>query len=364
MPKVDANAGQQVVIEETQALPKAVRDAAAKSEALVGRVNSSQQATSGASPLPNLVSSAPSAEPIAPVHTPAPASEAAPAQPLQVTLTGNAPNNPSDGGDESWQHKYNSLKGHFDRVNRDNRTLLDRNRELEGVIATMHAFPAAAPAAPVASPTTTRLVTEQEVQEYGDEFLSVVGKKAKEEFLPEITQLRAEVDQLRGRVSGVGQHIVNSARDQFFIRLDNEVPGWKELNRNTEFLDWLDLPDPFSGAIRKQLLDAAVQRNDATRAAAFFKGFISDEAATRPANIQPDPAAKLAPKVPLESLAAPGRAKTVATEDVPTEKPTFTRAEISQFYADVAAGKYRGHEAEKSRIEAMIFEAGRERRVL
>jgi hypothetical protein len=145
--------------------------------------------------------------------------------------------------------------------------------------------------------------------------------------------------------------------------LDAQVPNWRELNSNSEFLSWLNLPDAYSGAIRKELLTAAYNRSDANRVAAFFKGFISDEAATNPASYsQPDHVAPRSNKVSLETLAAPGRAKTAAAS-APAEKPIFTRAHITEFYSDVRRGKYAGKEAEKDRIEKDIFAAQREGRI-
>lgn len=119
----------------------------------------------------------------------------------------------------------------------------------------------------------------------------------------------------------------------------------------------------FSGAIRHELLTAAYEQNNAPRVLAFFKGFLSEEAALAP-NSQGEPDRGVTPeKIPLESLAAPGRAKTAAAPGAPAEKPTFTRAEIATFYADCARGKFRGRDAERNRIEAQIFEAEREGRI-
>ena len=147
--------------------------------------------------------------------------------------------------------------------------------------------------------------------------------------------------------------------------MNEQLPNWREVNVNPEFLNWLKLPDPYSGAIRHDLLKAAHERNDAPRTLAFFKGFLAEEAATTPAERGPDlpDGASVQQKVSLESLAAPGRAKTAAATSAPAEKPSFTRAQISKFYADSAAGRYRGKEAEKDRIERQIFEAEREGRI-
>jgi hypothetical protein len=62
------------------------------------------------------------------------------------------------------------------------------------------------------------------------------------------------------------------------------------------------------------------------------------------------------------TLAAPGRAKSAAAA-APAEKPFFTSAQITRFYADVNSGKYRGREADKAKLEAQIFDAQREGRI-
>ena len=100
--------------------------------------------------------------------------------------------------------------------------------------------------------------------------------------------------------------------------------------------------------------------------------FLSEEAAVDPATLTPgnlgdgsgNPTRPVTPKVSLERLAAPGRAKTAAAPSAaPAEKPIFTRAQIADFYAQSTAGKFRGNLAEKARIEAEIFAAQREGRV-
>ena len=131
---------------------------------------------------------------------------------------------------------------------------------------------------------------------------------------------------------------------------------------NPEFIEWLSLPDPYSGDIRHNMLKAAWERRDVPRVAAFFKGFLAEEAAYRPAS-QETPAGRPAGKVSLESFAAPGRAKTAAATSAPAEKPLITSAQISKFYADCDAGRYDGREEEKARFEKSIFEAQREGRI-
>jgi hypothetical protein len=252
------------------------------------------------------------------------------------------------------------MKGRFDRSEQTIKQLMDQINSMNTHIHTLQAAPPKA-AEPVEK---KRYVTEQEEHEYGSEFLSVVGKKAKEEIDGTVGELHQRIKQLQDRLDGVGQNIVQDARGRLFETLDTRLSNWREVNDNPEFLQWLSLPDLYTGVIRQQLLNAAFERNDGPRVLAFFQGFLSEEAAMAPAPVSqaasPEPVASR--KIPLETFAAPGRAKTAAAP-APVEKPSFTRVQISQFYADAAAGRYRGREAEKDRIEASIFAAEREGRI-
>lgn len=263
--------------------------------------------------------------------------------------------------DQSWEHRYKSMKGRYDRANDQLRTLSEQVASLQNVIATMQAT-TVNPQITDAVTQVERLITPEEESDYGSEFLSVVGKKAKEEILPLIKKYETKIAQLEGQLQGVGGKIAQDARQQMLNQLDEKVPNWRDINRNETFLQWLQLPDLYSGAIRHELLKAAYERNDTPRVAAFFTGFLAEEAAVDP--VAGGMSRSEAPAKPsLEQFAAPGRAKSAAATNAPTEKPIFTRAQITKFYADAAAGKYRGRDAERDRLEAQIFSAERDGRI-
>lgn len=262
--------------------------------------------------------------------------------------------------DQSWEHRYKSMKGRYDRAEAQLRAMSDQITSLQNVIATMQVT------APVGQSNSEmaveRLITAEEENDYGSEFLTVVGKKAKEELLPIVKGYEAKIAELEERLKNVGGYVQQDARARMETMLDDRVPTWRDINFDPNFISWLKLPDPYSGAIRHEMLKAAYERNDAPRVAAFFNGFLAEEAATDPA--REETGRTEAPAKPsLERFAAPGRAKTAAASGAPAEKPIFTRAQIAKFYAESAAGKFRGKEAEKDRIEAQIFEAEREGRI-
>jgi hypothetical protein len=279
-------------------------------------------------------------------------------QPAPVTLqvTQQPPAPPAEHVDEqSWEHRYKSMKGRYDQSQNQLREQGQRIADLEAYIQQQQR---PAPAQHQPAHAQQRYITPQEEQEWGSEFVDVVGRRAKEIAAEETAQLRAEIDQLKGQVQNVGSHVVNTAKQQLKVALAEQVPNWEAINTSEQFLNWLALPDSYSGVIRQKLLRQAYERNDTPRVVAFFQGFLAEAAAVDPVQHGADIA-----KVPLESLAAPGRAQSAAGTQSTPEKPIITRAQIAAFYRDVAQGKYAGRDQEKDRLELLINSANREGRI-
>lgn len=256
---------------------------------------------------------------------------------------------------DNFEHKYNSLKGRFDQQETQLRQMVESHASMQRLIATMNAAPQNP--APSPPPNLTGL-TPKEIEDYGQEMVDVMGRRAREVVSPEVTQLRAEIEGLKRQVGGVTSVITHDARQNLFRTLDTSLPDWRITNDRPEFISWLGLPDPYSGAIRHQLLGQAFAANDSSRVLRFFNGFIADEAATRPVNTTTPLAGSNAPALTLESLAAPGRARQSGSgTPTPVEKRILTRAQVSQFYRDITAGAYAGRDAAKIAMENEIFQA-------
>jgi len=240
---------------------------------------------------------------------------------------------------------------------------VDRMSALEQMIQDLKAAP------PVqAQPTTTfaKLITAEEEEQFGGEMLDVMARRAKEIVAPEVAELRAEIARLKGDVQGTQLQTKKSARSQMHDRLTQAVPNWQDINNLQEFKNWLALPDPYSGDSRHSMLLSAYEQNDTPRVLNFFKGFVSELAVTDPVDDTqpPVPAAPTAPPKPgLESLAAPGRARTPAQVSLPAEKQIITTADVAEFYAAKRRGDYKGREAEFDALERELFQAQREGRV-
>lgn len=283
----------------------------------------------------------------------------------EVETTAEAEDGEEEQREPDWERRLARMKGRYEKERERVNQLSAEVENLHRVLANLQSAPPA-PRQDEVTYTAEKLITPEEEADYGPEFLSVVEKKAREVLGPMQAKYEARIKQLEDQLGGVRKHTETNARNQMLERLGQEVPEWQKLNRDDDFLGWLQEVDPYSGQQRHSMLKSAYERNDAHRVAAFFKGFLREVAAVAPQASHPDgPGKSKAPgKVPLERLAAPGRAKPTATTSVPADdKPIITRADIAQFYRDVNAGKFNGREAEKKRFEERIFSATAEGRV-
>jgi len=301
-------------------------------------------------PAPQEQPNEPSAQPEEQPNPPAPEPAPQPAQPPA-----------QQGSDADWQHRYNSLKGRYEAQERTIHGLNQRIADLEALLARSTATPPAQQRTP--ENTFQKLITPEDEETYGKDFISVAQRAAEEKLSPEIQFLKKQVDDLSRTLSGVAQTTEVVQKRTVYSYLDENIPNWRSINKDPKFVAWTNLPDPFSGAIRIELLRDAFNKGDGPRVLRFFQGFLADEAATDPVRREPDKPRETG-KVPLSALAAPGRATTPAATQVPGEKETITHAQIANFYRLVHQGYYRGNEAEKERLEKMIFEAQREGRIV
>ena len=220
-------------------------------------------------------------------------------------------------------------------------------------------------------------LTEQEINDYGPEFVDVMRRVAAETAGP----LNEEINRLRAAMGHVQQETGNAFLNRMNSSIGAAIPNWADLNKDPRFIQWSQLPDVFSGAIRKQLMQDAWNSGDPHRVAAFFQAFLAEEAATNPQagngqRVPPpsrmvvsDTASPVAipptsgAPLDLSSLAAPGRAHSAGGSN-PAEKPVYTAAEITRFYTDVKLGRWRGREQQQSAIDHDIMLAQREGRII
>ena len=260
----------------------------------------------------------------------------------------------------AWEQRYRVLQGKYDaEVPRLHRQVRGLNEKIEELQALVQSLEAKAAEAPVLEKTGEQLLSEDDIEDYGEDLINVIKRAAKEELLPELRRLEEENARLKQHLSGVSSVVVESAKEKLERTLDSEVPSWRELNEDEEFLNWLDQYDEFSGVRRLDLLRRAYEANDAARVVAFFKGFIKEHAALTGAYGDTKPSEEGGAKVSMETLVAPGKPKGGDAQQgrTQTDERVWTQSEIAAFYRDVQRGKFNGRESEKQAIEREIVNA-------
>jgi len=283
---------------------------------------------------------------------------------------GDPPSTPEKVERIDWKQKYSVLKGKYDaevpRLSSDLRDANRRIQSLEDKIAEI----ASEKTAPKEEPTRSDF-TPEEIADYGEDLLDVIGRKARQiveaEYKPQIANLESTVATLKSQLGETGQRVGKFEQNEVFAQLDASVENWRKINVDPEFHEWLDQVDPFSGETRKGLLLRAFDRKNAHQVKAFFERYIEENAAVSPTPTDPSPSGqggKQGSTLDLNDYVAPGQPKGGSgTAGAPKDKRMWTSAEVGKFYSDVQKGRYKSRPEDKIRIEADIVAATREGRI-
>lgn len=350
--------------------PSAVRRAAAAADDLIRK--QTQTPTPPVAETPPAAPQAPAATNATSTVQPSPAPTVPPAQPPQP-----APVN--------YEQQYRTLMGKYNsEVPRLRQQVTELTNELQTVkdlLAQRVAAPAPA-TQPAPPPQPVKLVTDDEVKEYGTDLIDMFRRVAREELgvaQSTITQevdrriapVQQRIDRVAGAVESTHKQVVRRDRESVLAALAEAVPNFQAMDTDPGFLEWLDQRDPFSGKARGVLLTEAFQAFDAPRVIAFFTGYLREHAmVTPPENPQPtpqQPPASAATQVTLDSLVAPGTPKAGAprTPDGSEQKRIWTPREIAKFYElKRRKGGLKGMTLEEiAAVDADIIAAGREGRI-
>jgi hypothetical protein len=249
-----------------------------------------------------------------------------------------APATPEDSA--VWEQRYRVLNGKYNaEVPRLHATVNQLRGELDALKKTLSERPAE---------PAKKLVKPEEVDQYGEEFVDMVRRAAKEVAGEMLSEKDTEIRQLRARLDNTESATQKMSRDGFLAGLAQRVPDWETLNTDARFMAWLGEHDLYSGRPRQELLDEAATSGDSQRAAQFFLAFKGQLQAAGSS---------------AQSLASQVQPRgTQQSAQTPTAQKRFWKtAEISKFYADVQRGRYK--DAEAKAIEDDINAAVSEGRI-
>jgi len=333
-------------------LQKQVADANALIEKLHGPVTTESSATESQTPADTAETVTPTAEQ---VTTPAASNEG---QAERVETPQDDENSPT------YAQRWRSLQGTYNVTKSQLSEAAQRIANLEQLVSSIQT--AGTPAAPVASAKPS--LTPADATEYGADMVDFVRRAARDETAPiaqALLAIQRQLDSLQG-MAPVVQRVVESqaqtAEEKFFGRLTARVADWPQVNDNPAFHEWLMTPDPMTGITPQTYLVDAQKAFDVERVVSIFNTWKRIAGVKQ---IQPSPAPAAAGAADrLAKQVAPGRAAAGSPAPVAKQAKQYTRADIAKFYADKLRGVYANSKAEADAIEADIFLAQREGRVV
>ena len=248
--------------------------------------------------------------------------------------------------EDDWKQKYSVLKGKYDsevpRLHSDLSALRQVVNDLQTQV------------------TSSVKKQEQKDEKPSNEALDFVEREYPDIYKAMVSMLdkrqdsvRPDDTELRHRIEAVERVAVESAEDRFYRDLDAGMSDWRVHKEDPRFLEWLNEEDSLTGLSRLQLAQQAQQALDGKRVAKFYKGFVKDLAGHAPTTTTVTTSKKDITKF----VAPPASGSGGAAGKTGTDQNILKTSDIKRFYDDANKGRYRGREAEFSKMEAKIDRA-------
>jgi hypothetical protein len=186
-----------------------------------------------------------------------------------------------------------------------------------------------------------RYINQTDLDEYGSEFIDLVGRRAREIAEAETAPLRQELSNVRNTLAA-------TTRRNVLSEIRRRVPRFDEINNDPAFVRALADIEPLSGVSYQALLTQAFQSGDADRVVRFFTDWENGQNRTTAER-----------QLPIQRM-PDGFAY---RSNVPAQGRIIAKRDVSKFYDDVARGRYKDRDAERNQIENEIITAGRENRI-
>jgi hypothetical protein len=252
--------------------------------------------------------------------------------------------------EEKWEQKYKTLKGMYDaEVPRLHADL----RDLKAQVDSLRKASETKPVEPAKPKAAEKLVTDADVEAFGQDLIEVQRKVAREvaaEFRGELDAMRVENEKLREQLTSTGTQVSEASFEQRLYRM---VPDFEAVNADPKWIAWLNEVDPLLRAPRSSVAQQAFNRGDAEGVAhyvAMFKQTIA-------------PVEQKADKTEeLERQLQPNRG---ATSAPPTSQKgkVYTNADIEKMFRKAADLGTKGQTDAAKKLEAEIDAAFMEGRV-
>ena len=267
-------------------------------------------------------------------------------EPVQETKPKNTDEDPA-----VWKQKYKTLQGMYDKevphLHSEVKTL---TKELEALKESLTKKAEEVPK------QEQKLVTDEDVQNFGEDLIEVQRKVAREvasEFESRIEAMQAENQELRNLVGDTDNRISETTFETRLHRLD---PDFHNLDSDPNWIAWLDEVDPVLRAPRRTIALQAYQSGDAEGVAYYVDMF-------RSSMVKEEPAQEKSANQELERQIQPVRTAANAT---PTSQKgrTYSNGDIQKMFHKAAMLNSTGKLEEANKLEAEIDAAYMQGRVV
>jgi hypothetical protein len=200
-------------------------------------------------------------------------------------------------------------------------------------------------------PAFAGVLSEDEVDQIGQENLAIISKLAEEKANSKISRYEKRFAEMEERLA----YYENRERSKEFQERDTSLrsklsalaPGWEQVDKDTGFADWMRDVDQDSGRPRLDLFAAAKQNNDVRRMAEFYQEYASQKAEVAQAD-------------PRLSRVAP---QSKPQQAAPSEQRRYTARDYQNLMNDLARGSIAPQQMERARavqreMEAQLFPGG------
>lgn len=266
-------------------------------------------------------------------------------EPVEDTKPKNTDEDPA-----VWKQKYKTLQGMYDKeVPSLHSEVKALTKELETLKESLTKKAEEAPK------QEQKLVTDEDVQNFGEDLIEVQRKVAREvaaEFESKLEALQSENQELRDLVGTTDNRISETT---FEAKLHRLVPDFQQLDTDPNWIAWLDEVDPVLRAPRRTIALQAYQSGDAEGVAYYVDMF-------RSSMVKEEPAQEKSTDQELERQIQPVR--TAANTNPTSQKGrTYTNSDIQKMFQKAAMLNSSGKLEEANKLEAEIDAAYMQGRV-
>lgn len=377
-------------VDKSVIVPPAVLAAGATADAMIQALQPPamlppQVVQPGAPPQPVVPPQAPDMAALIAAGPPPPAGWTLQAQPVQapqpqqpqqiVTQPGN--------DDQTWEQRFRTERGRREAMERNfgnqqgalQQQVNDLMRQLDDVRN------GRAPPAGGGPVTIDRnLISAEARKTWGDEMCDFVLETASKIAAASAGQVTQQVDQ---RLQQSQQQMWQAGQMAMMSMLDERLPdgngraGWRIVNDDAQFGNWLQERDGFSSLSRQQILRQAWEANDTETVYRVFAAYMTPQplpigqggpgapqGGFPPMGGSPQPSQRL----PLHNLAAPGPTRQGQASAPGGPEPNYyTQSQIAKFFQDKGRGLYNDTPQRMQfaqAIEVDIFDAQKTGRVV